>query len=307
MMLFKNDIFQLAEPDGVRSPDGPRYRYLATKPIGDDAWVIELGKKRALPLRMGNDLLNKRARKVQPDAGEVIAHTASDAMRLARDNAWMRIERLVSNPHIFEAEHRGRILRERAREVGVSDRTLLKYLRQYWLGGQTPDALLPAYGESGRPSNGRVTANRGRKATVSKHAVFQMSDDDINNIKTNIEKYYFSSECKSISASLQNLLETKYFYVDGNNKRCTKLFGNRPTRRQFENILYNEYSVEKRIRGRKGDKEFEQNHRGTTGSVDADCRGPGHIYEIDATIGDIYLVSSEDALSIIGNPTPASG
>src|SRR5690606_24251979 len=50
---------------------------------------------------------------------------------------------------------------------------------------------------------------------------------------------------------------------------------------------------------------ISENKRGLCAryGVRSDCLGVGHYYEIDATIADIYLVSSEDVNKIIGKPT----
>lgn len=77
----------------------------------------------------------------------------------------------------------------------------------------------------------------------------------------------------------------------------------RPTLRQFKRILKQKFDLETTIRKRAGDKEFEQNHRARLGSMDQDCHGVGHIYEIDATIADVFVVSSRDRSRIIGKPT----
>ena len=57
------------------------------------------------------------------------------------------------------------------------------------------------------------------------------------------------------------------------------------------------------LRSRLGDSDYERDHRKVLGTVLNDCLGVGHLYEIDATIADVYLVSSEDPSKIVGKPT----
>ena len=53
---------------------------------------------------------------------------------------------------------------------------------------------------------------------------------------------------------------------------------------------------------RKGESKYELNARGITGRFDYQPMGPGSKYQIDATVGDVYLVSQFDRDNIIGRP-----
>jgi putative transposase len=79
--------------------------------------------------------------------------------------------------------------------------------------------------------------------------------------------------------------------------------GSHPTLRQFSRFLRTNYDIETRVRSREGDSDFEREHRKVLGTIMADCRGVGHYYEIDSTIADVFLVSTEDVGEIIGKPT----
>ncbi|USX27250.1 Mu transposase C-terminal domain-containing protein [Oxalobacteraceae bacterium OTU3CINTB1] len=73
--------------------------------------------------------------------------------------------------------------------------------------------------------------------------------------------------------------------------------------RQFEHFLRKEYSLETRLRNRKGEKNFNREDRAVLGSVLDDCIGVAHYYEADATVGDVLLVSESDPNLIVGKPT----
>lgn len=87
----------------------------------------------------------------------------TEAERTRRDRAWTVIRPLVEDhlPDIFLKEKRGQLVTNRVHEVGVSKTTCYGYLRRYWQGGQTPNALLPNYKASGAPGEARV--DRGNK------------------------------------------------------------------------------------------------------------------------------------------------
>src|SRR5579859_6617630 len=67
--------------------------------------------------------------------------------RQRRDVAWSLIEPLVRQrlDELFQPEQRGRLLKTRMHETGCLKKTLYKYLRRYWQGGQTKNSLLPNY------------------------------------------------------------------------------------------------------------------------------------------------------------------
>src|SRR5699024_11881833 len=58
----------------------------------------------------------------------------------------------------------------------------------------------------------------------------------------------------------------------------------------------------KNIQFRKSTKEYELNHRPILGNSKSETNGPGTRFQIDATIADIYLVSSLDVNKVIGRP-----
>jgi len=86
-----------------------------------------------------------------------------------RARAWQIIEGLVAQePQIYEARLRGPLIAQATAQHGVSHPTIYRYLRRYWQRGQTPNALLPDYGNSGargkvRQSSEGVKRGRPRK------------------------------------------------------------------------------------------------------------------------------------------------
>jgi len=86
-----------------------------------------------------------------------------------RARAWEIIEPLVARePDIYEARLRGQMIAQATAAHGVSHPTIYRYLRRYWQRGQTPNALLPDYGNSGgkgkvRQASAGVKRGRPRK------------------------------------------------------------------------------------------------------------------------------------------------
>ncbi len=75
-----------------------------------------------------------------------------------------------------------------------------------------------------------------------------------------------------------------------------------PTFAQFKYWYEKEQNLTKSLIKRKGSKEFSLKHRAVLGKSDNYVVGPGSVYQIDATIADVYLVSRYNRNWIIGRP-----
>jgi hypothetical protein len=78
--------------------------------------------------------------------------------------------------------------------------------------------------------------------------------------------------------------------------------GTYPTLHQFRNLVDFETKAYERSRLLTTAGHFNRNMRGLRGHAHDDVPGPGYVYAIDSTIGDIYLRSSIDASWIVGRP-----
>lgn len=297
-MLYKNDVFEIPASNY-------RGRLLAANPATDEAWIIDLDDAKAWPRKKPLSQLlamEEEGRLIVIDAPVTPSVRASRAALSCGDAAWQRIAVLVSNPAIFQPNERNRLIRDRAQSIKCSHQTLYSALRKFWQGGQTRDAVLPAFHKRGGKDD-YETAGKGRKSTISGHDIFQVEEKDVKSIEQAIRTHFLGSDVPTMSSAYQRCLEDHYSYVDGNGVRYILPLGDRPTIRQFKRVLKKMFNLETVIRKKKSDKEFEQNHRARLGSMDQDCLGVGHIYEIDATIADVFLVFSRDRSRIIGKPT----
>ncbi len=302
----------------VHKEDATRHRLLTFDIETDAAWLIVLGYEFALPYaapysKLPGDFIPEQAKNAVPQPAKShvpgatmlpFARAPSRAEILQSTLAWKRIEPLVDNPGLFERHERARLLNERAAHPdGGTTKTLLKDLRAYWQEGQTQDALLGHYANCGRPDV-VGTGGRGRKAKKGTQRPYQLSQADYDAMRDVLENFFLKKDkYRTLVAALQQLHERHYTYLDGNGTECLKPGVECPSYRQLDYFLKENYPLEERIRKRKGDKEFEQNHRSTEGSVQLDCHGVGHMYEFDATIADVLLVSTADKAAIVGKPT----
>lgn len=302
-MLCRNDIF-------VDHANNRTARLLHADPTRNEAVTFNMTAQNAMPvLEPLSELLEmERAGLLRIEHGQLAPlneKRASVKSQARRDTSWSRIATLVSHPDIFSKDTRYPLIRERARELRCSEVTILKDLRRFWGGGQTKAALIGKFYLCGHKSADHQSS-AGRKPHLLEYEIFRITPQDDASFRKAIEAVYLKKDgltAATASDAFQRLLENDYSYNDGNGVRVIHEKGKRPTIRQFYRFLRKHYSFEVVTRRRKSDSEFERDHAPKTGSVQQDCLGIGHIYEIDATIADVFLVSSKDRSRIIGKPT----
>lgn len=291
---------QILPNDIVEMPDGTQQRLLAILGGGTRAWLILLDAPRALPHAVEYRWLLANAKPVKHRTKQQgLKSLAASATAIARRDAiWNQIAPLVVNPAVFVPSGRAKLLREQALTARCSENTLLRNLRRYWQRGQSLDALLPDFANIGGPATGP----RGRK-TKDGQPPYILQESDKKALNDAITGHYLKKEYYTLMDSHQWMLEQRYTYLDGNGKKFIKPDSECPSPRQLRFWLHKNFSLEQRLRSRKGDKDFERDHRHKLGSIQLDCHGAGHLFEIDATIVDCYLVSSTNPKEIVGKPT----
>jgi hypothetical protein len=316
---------QYLRNDVLERDDGTRHRLLHIERTKDEeseptrAWLIHLDSALALPFSVDMRELHEQFKQVAPTstkpapAKSEASTTVLEAFGALRPpsapslsvatRAMERIRPLVANPDIYVPAKRNALLKERAQQTGgATPKTLLKDLRNWWQGGQTEDALIAKYANCGRP-DAIGTAGRGA-SRADESRPYQLTEEDLAYMRQVIEAYYFDKDVRrTLTATLQHLHETKYTYVDGNGTVCLRPANECPSYRQLGHFLNSNYPLDERLKRRKGEKRFAQEDRSTQGSIQLECHGAGHIYEFDATIVDVKLVSSKDRSAIVGRPT----
>lgn len=297
MLLLKNAHFKL---------NGQRYCLLRDAPQANLAYIIALDDVKAMPEEIALDVLMRQATVLdsgtEQEKSAFRARAATAAQIKQRDYAWNLIEPLVRDHSVLCKTSRWSLIDARAKEVGCSQVTLLKHLRRFWQRGQTLDALLADFDKCGKFKRDEHNIS-GRPSTKPGHTNYIVRGRDHAHFRNIIDTYYLKDERKTLADALQRLYERHYSYLDNNGEVFIKPSAERPTRRQFEYFLHKNYSLAHRLRARRGETVFEKDHRPVLGTVAQMCRGAGHIYEMDATIADISVVSSLNRADIVGRPT----
>ncbi len=220
-----------------------------------------------------------------------------------RDGAWDIINHIYITPDIFIPKRRSELIKIASKKFGVSTKTVRHYLKRFWSRGMLKNALLPDYYSSGIQQTGeRVYSKKTGRPTVYSSTIKRASINEEwkRIIRVSLEKYYFIRSKPSLKYAYQQMVK-EYFSKEDEETGYKVLDVDKPiiSYDQFYYWYRKWYKPEDAIHKREGRREFLQNYRAITGSATEDAMGIG-TYAIDATIGDIYLVSSLDRNVVIG-------
>lgn len=102
--------------------------------------------------------------------------------------------------------------------------------------------------------------------------------------------------------TINNCFITKFKDVAGVVSPITPIQGSYPNKEQVRRVIHQETSRLDRKLAHTTRGHFDRNHRGLKGKSWAGIAGPGHIYAIDSTVGDIFLRSRINRAWSIGRP-----
>lgn len=238
-----------------------------------------------------------------------------DKHRERWEAAWNVIKEMVMDePEIYDERSRGIWVRHALAESGVTKMTVYKYLRKYWMGGKTKLALLPDYNRSGARGQQRTPASggkkRGRPSRLSKLDGVPKGvnvDADIQRIFAVGTHRFYNSKQKAPLTKAYKAIIGEYFnigYSTENDKPVPELpdSSEYPTFGQYKYWFTKEFNLRKTVTARVGETGFNLRHRAVLGESTSMAFGPGSIFQLDATIADVYLVSRYDRTRIIGRP-----
>jgi len=227
-----------------------------------------------------------------------------------RDEMWAMIEGVVElEPQIYNSTVRRKYVLNISNKYNIHENTVVRYLKRYWKRGKNKNALLPDYylcGGRGRDRQaGEVKRGRPRKYTDILGDGINVDEEIKKIFKMAVNKYYYNSSQKTLTLTYELMLK-EFFNIDTKVKGnvqipIIKTHGEIPTLSQFRYWFEKERNFKREISTRKSTKKYQQNHRGLLGDSTIEAIGPGY-FEIDATVGDIYLVSRYNRNWIIGRP-----
>jgi putative transposase len=179
-MLLRNDVLEYSLPTPESVGKLRTVRILWIDDCQAIAWTIALHARSAQPEMVAlrtlvEDVLAHRARLllIDPYAAAPAAAALPEKYLQVRARGWEVVSALAKvEPAIYQPRQRGEMVRQYSARHGISHPTIYRYLRRYWERGQTFDALLPDYANSGGRGKTRgasVGVKRGRPRKSAAH------------------------------------------------------------------------------------------------------------------------------------------
>lgn len=317
MKVRVNDVL---EPVTENSPIHGMVRVLFLDIENDVASLIGLQDPLRSPFDLTIDELSKSISEgdtkhvvVQtPEYMLVLEEALTDKQKSDRDYKWNVIAPLIESHYpgqIFYPGQMGRMISERAAELGVTLKQIYRLLYRFWANGQIKNAFLKNYANTGKSvRNYDPSKPPGRKPKYQGVDVDRCKFLDAADIKCiQIGYALYADGDVSKKTSAYNKMLSKFYSVKSTSKNPEaeiKLLptSQMPSARQF--IYWGEKAFDaiQRERGRMGERKWIKDRRPLSGTVRDGLRGPGHQFEIDATIADIYLTNSYSRHMLIGRP-----
>jgi putative transposase len=231
------------------------------------------------------------------------------------DNAWHLIKPLIEQFNLESNLVRSRfsfLIRARAEALGAKFLTLFRMVIRYYYFGRTRLALLslpPGVNadKGGYPNNitdliSAKVKRRGRKSILAQDLgenVFVVREEDIEDMIACLKSCLRRGPTYRTMAH-EEYLSTKFRirHPDLHKAYLKGEIQEPVTVRQFSYYIKKHADLDDELS--KNLRSLERK-RGYLGSTNAS--GPGEVYEIDATIGRIYLVSAEEHPKLLGKPT----
>lgn len=296
-------------------------RVLWCDPRGNSVVVIDIEDPNSLPtIRTREEIQSAFGqgsaffRSIDPHAASAFLPADIPTRHLKlRDTAWEKVSKLVTRePDIYFGSQRKKMILEDAVASKAPDK-IYKYLKRYWKRGMTPNALLPDFQKCGAPGTGRVSKHGAKLGRKPKLAIIDVKFEGVNvdaNMKNifgiAIKQYFDTTEKHPLRKAYGEMID-KHFNLG------YRLQGHvpipilppthmAPTFGQFAYWHSKQKDLIHSIVSRQGRRAYELSHRPVLGSSTQMAFGPGSVYQIDATVADIYLVCSYDRSRIIGRP-----
>lgn len=287
------------------------YRVLWISPDQNYGYWISLEKQTCVPEKfvyreMAKNISSGEITFVE-DPIRVYEGNVTESAKEKRDKWWRILKPVLEcEPDIYERRRRGELLSEAAKMSGTDKSNLYRYLVKYWKKGKTPNAFLPDYRNCGRGAKKQKDKKLGRPVKHEGSFGKILTDEDIDHFGTAIRKYYLNRKAVTLKSTYEKMLGDFYSVPvrDNSGGEYMRLLpaGQIPSITQFRYWYKKNRDEKKEIQKRSGEAKFELTGRAITGRSDHQLMGPGAKYQIDATVGDIYLVSQFDRRDIIGRP-----
>ncbi|WP_029032207.1 Mu transposase C-terminal domain-containing protein [Salinarimonas rosea] len=231
----------------------------------------------------------------------------SPAQKAKRDAAWSAIQPLIADqPMVFDPEYRSNSVARIVAASALSRQTVYRLIRRYWQRGMTPNALIPDYANSGAPGQDRPTPI-GKRGRAVKFGLEGLNVDRAlrDKMRDAVTRYYGMNRRIDLKECHKLLLDDHFtdMVVDPKTGAQKPMVRQPyPSMGQFRYWFEKDNDVFEIERRRRTPRVFDKDMRALLSTSTASVPGPGSLWQIDATIADVYLVSRLNRSKIIGRP-----
>ncbi|MDR7093954.1 hypothetical protein [Hydrogenophaga laconesensis] len=326
--FFLNDVFSL---------DAKRYRVIHINPrFKLYGFPIDVAK--GLPV--GWDITQfsslPPSRLTATSAPEIFRplQSTQQSQQIA-DSRWSDIKPLLDGNvlELMERTTRAKAIAHYCELTGKSDRYIMKLLRLLWRHGIHKSSLMADFMNCGRvtadtqgalvleahPPTGPQqivfapagNRSRGRRPIFEDYEPYTYPPKFKEKLLGEVRQMYLEDEIVTVRSVEENVL-AKYFGRKDSTGEVIRLkngrallapLGKRPSSEQVKYLIKKAVPVHEGHAKRVGDADYRNNIAKSDGSVHDDTVGPGDVYELDATIVDLWLVSRYERSVIVGKAT----
>jgi len=235
----------------------------------------------------------------------------NDKYKEIRNKRWNIINVINVEPEIFETKKRKEIILKASEQLGINSKSINRYLQRYWQRSKSINALLPDFFNCGNPgkqrkNNGLIKIGRPKKYKDIIGGGINVDEEIKRIFSIAVDKYYYTSKQNPFTVAYELMLKEFFsddFKIqDGIKIPLIKSISEIPTLNQFKYWYKQERNIKKEVSLRKSAKKYELESRAVIGSSTEEAQGPGSVFLIDATIGDLFLTSQFNRNWIIGRP-----
>lgn len=251
------------------------------------------------------------------------------------DSRWSDIKPLLDGNvlELMERTTRAKAIAHYCELTGKSDRYIMKLLRLLWRHGIHKSSLMADFMNCGRISDATEGAlvleahpptgpqqivfapagnrSRGRRPVFEDYEPYTYPPKFKEKLLEEVRQMYLKDEIVSVRSVEENVLARYFGRKDStgavirlkNGRALLAPRGMRPSSEQIKYLIKKAVPAHEAHAERVGDAHYRNNIAKSDGSVHDDTVGPGDVYELDATIVDLWLVSRYERSVIVGKAT----
>jgi transposase InsO family protein len=218
--------------------------------------------------------------------------------RIKRDSNYELIKPLLSLPDFYEPKSRGGAIKSILTDNASTKQTLYRLARRYWQRGQTPNALLPDYKNSGGKGKRRIAKDKklGRPRIYTPGVGAKVDEFVERLFRIAIDRYLLKDKGHSFPYAHRRFHSMYLNYFPDTPEEEL------PSNWQMMHFYKREYLQAETLKKRVSNNEYAKDIRPLHSTANTQVLGPGSRYEIDATIADVYVVSDSERGNIVGRP-----